>query len=250
VDCVIRSRALIAIIAAVLVTMTATGAAEASHSAWAHCSSHWVPNRYTRQWTNNFYHGQFSWFWTYQPAVQNLNTQFSLNHLYPHTNSGTSFVEVGWYRGFGPEKIAVNSSFYTVMQDSVTPYQEKNFQDAPQNTFVLYEAQYIGFNFSTNKYIWRVYANSQAEPGLWTWENRDLGMGKAISGGETNANGNQMIGRIVPSHLLQISGTWYNWTDATMAQLGDSTFICDQPNVVLTYNVRFDDYQFNGTVVP
>lgn len=243
-------RVVIAFVAAILLTMSATGAAEASHSPWAHCSSFWAPHRYARQWTNNFYHGQFANFWTYQPSVQNLQTQFSLNHVYPHTNSGNSFVEVGWYRGFGFDKIASNSSFYSSMEDSVTPYDEDNFQDAPQNTFVVYEAQYIGFNFSTNKYIWRVYAGSLEEPGLKTWENRDLGAGRGVSGGETNANGNQMIGRIVPSHLLQISGTWHNWTDAFMAQTGDSTLICDQPNVVIGYQIRFDDWQFSGTVVP
>ena len=189
----------------------------------------------------------FGWFYTYQPSVPNLNTQFSLTHLYPFTNSGTSFVEVGVYRGFGPEKIASNSSFYTSRADSVTSYQEKNFRDAPADTFVAYEAQYEGFNFSTNKYIWGVYADDLVNR-LWTWENKDLGMGIALSGGEVNARGVEMRSRIIPSHQLKLDSTWHNWTESFMSQQGDFVRTCDEPDVVWSYNVKFDDYQLSGTI--
>lgn len=219
----------------------------AGHNAWSHCNAD--PNWYADQNTANLYTGIAGWFFTYQPFVPNVNTDFSLSHLYAFRDVGATFVEGGVYRGFGPQKIAMNSSYYSARAEPGQPYKENNYEDAPTNTSVKYKVQNIGFRDVVQKWAWGVYMDDFGNPKV-VWEMAHINWAQALSGGEvTRDRGIEMPVRMTPSHqiLNPGDGLWYNWTDATMSLLGDSTATCNDPGFSISYNVRFDDYQVTGT---
>ena len=230
------------------VSMPVRASDNASHNQWAHCNA--LPNYYADQSvTNLFYQGIFGWFYTYQPNVPSPTTQFSLSHLYPHTNNGSTFMEVGWYKGVGTTVPSTTvSRFYTVHADfGASDYFEENWGIAPNATFIAYEAQYLRFNFSTNKYVWGLYADNLSVP-LREYESAFLSSGLPLSGGEVNASGVQMQVRMIPSHSLKKpDGIWYNWTEPFMASEGGAVETCNDLGFFWSYNVKFDDYQASGT---
>lgn len=245
----LRVRAMAVLLCAVLlVGLSVPRAALATHNQWSHCN---FSNLAAEQSTAHFYEGVFGWMYTYQPAVPNISNSFSLSHLFVFTNNRNSFVEVGWYKGYGLRGNATVSSYYTAFQDSVTPYDEYNYGPAPDATFVPYETQYEGVDPGNFKYIWRVYANSLTTP-LYSWTNKDLSLAIITSGGEISArfpatySGLAMAVRIQPSHQIRLNNAWNSWTDAFMAQQGDTTSTCNDDPFSLTYYTRFDDYSITG----
>lgn len=247
-------RAVIVLVMIVVLMASAQArVALASHSEWEHCPP--TTNDFAKQYTTNFYHGLFGWMHTYNPSLRDINNQFSLSHLFAYTNGGGSFAEVGWYRGVGWQFNTDIPRYYTAGQDSVTAYDERNISSPvpPIGSTITYEVQYEGFDFGTNKYIWRPYANGAAlNP---PWLNKDLAMAIQESGGEIawrfdyrfGKSGTQMAVRVTPAHQINLNGGWNNWNDTFMQSQGDTARTCTHIPYQLQYFHRFDDYVISGT---
>src|SRR5436305_501865 len=141
------------------VFMPSPGFAKPSQ-AWPVCNFGTHPT--SHQFTNNLYLGQEGAFYTFQPNVPDLNTEFSLSHLYPFRDNYNPWVELGWYRGYGPQKKASNSSYFTAMNEVGSGYIEHDFQDAPNATIINYLIENEGFDNVTGKYIWRMYTGTSS----------------------------------------------------------------------------------------
>jgi len=237
-------------IAAVLVPL-GSGAgirdAMATHNQYLHCA--FVPNWYGQQWTDKGYVGMFGWFFTFQPFVPDLNTQFSLSHLYVFAE-GPSFpsVEVGVFRGLGQQRIQTNSGYYSAVEDSVTAYTEHDYEDAASGVYVVYEVQFEGFDFGVMKYMWGVYANDLTTA-RDVWRIKDLPNGHAVSGGEvTRSTGIEMAVSLIPNHQLKTSDSiWHDWNPTFMSQQADNTNICNNLGFGYVSGRQFDSYSVGGT---
>jgi hypothetical protein len=236
----------------VLAMVVGQSSASANHNQWSHCNHPNGLDRFSDQYTANTYTGLAGQMWTYQPSVPNLQTDFSLSHLYMFTDNFTPFIEVGWYRGFGPQKIASNSSYYTAREEPGQPYLELNFEDVPNAQFIGYKVENVGFDDGTAKWHWAVYhapgGQAFGSPFI-TWALASVNWARALSGGEvTTRSGIQMQVFTAAPHILLNPGDaqWHNWTDAYMAETLDTTFTCNDPGFFLSYNVRFDNYVISG----
>jgi hypothetical protein len=220
----------------------------ASHNQWSHCNA--FPGKYAdERITNLFYRGMYGWFFTYQPNVPFPSFQFSLSHLYPHTNNGDTVMEVGWYKGQGRTIPSTTvTRYYTVHADfGPSDYVEENWGIVPDATWKEYEAQYEWFNFSTNRYVWGLYGGDLVNA-LAHYESQFLSNGLPLSGGEVDEVGVQMQVRLTPNHSLKKpDGLWYSWTEAFMASEGGSVATCNDLGLSWTYFRKFDDYQVTGT---
>jgi hypothetical protein len=227
-----------------IVIVASSSVALPAVAAWPVCNA---GHPASHQFTTNYYLGQGGTFYTFQPNVPSLSTQFSLSHLYSfHSDTDyLPFVEVGWYRGVGTEKIATNSSYYTAMREVGAVYMEHDFQDAPDATAINYKIVNGGGD-GTGKWLWLAYANGSV---IFTWHIGQINWARAISGGETNGSGIEMHVWAQPTHelLLPSDGQWHLWTQDLMTLNNDGTTTCADPGLSLSYNTYFDNFVITGT---
>jgi hypothetical protein len=214
--------------------------------AWPVCNAgHPASHQFTAQ-EYNAIGGKF---YTFQPNVPSLTSQFSVSHLYPFRGTNyIPFVEVGWYKGVGTEKIAANSSYYTAMREVGGLYIEHDFQDAPSGVPIEYRLVNVGFNDGTAKWMWWAYADNLQNP-LYPWEIGSINWARGLSGGETNGPGIEMHVWMQPTHQLRLptDGQWHIWNQDLMTLNNDGTTSCADPGLNLGYNVFFDNYVITGT---
>jgi hypothetical protein len=246
----LRGRAT-AIACAAVVAITArvgsSPAIAAPNLAWPVCNFGTHPTAH--QFTANLYLGENGVSYTFQPNVPSLTTQFSLWHLYPMRDNYDPWVEVGWYRGYGPEKIATNTSYFTAKHEIGGIYIEHDFEDVPNNTAINYQLENTGFNPITGKYIWKAYARNDFVNPLFTWEVGSINWARGLSGTEASGAGIEEHGWTQASHqlLLPTDHVWHPWTQALMDLNNDGTTTCADPGLTLGYNTYFDNFVVTGT---
>jgi hypothetical protein len=247
-------RALTAVFAGLLILLgvvLAPNAAVATHNEWSHCNS--FPNLYADQTTTNGYTGIAGRFFTSQPAL-NIASQYSVSHLYVFRTDTGGQVESGWVRGRRDvNNVSLSSStLYTAMSEPGSIYSELYFGDAPAG-YENYKIENLGIDPPTGKFKWGVFfsAGSFSSVPDHTWYMSSINWGQMVSGGEvSNSIGTHMQVTMQPSHqlLLPSDGQWHDWTDGLMTLNNDTTAICNDNNLFLTYTTRFDNYTASGTV--
>lgn len=208
-------------------------------------------NRYAQQRTSLGYIGLFGWLTTYDPAVPNFRTQFSVDHLYVF-NDGGAHVEVGWYKGYGSQVNTSTTSYFSSSEDALTQYEEHDYSAAAAGAHE-YETRWLRYDRGLGRDLWAVWAQD-LNTAKDTWPLLNFPQGYALSGGEVSVKPGyfysqlEMHARISPSHQLQISDTtWHDWTVATMAQFGDTTTDCEDTDYALQWFVQYDDLLASGT---
>lgn len=211
-------------------------------------------NQYAQQRTHLGYIGLFGMIYTYDPVVPQYRSQFSVAHLYVF-NDGSAHVEVGWYKGHGGQTghDTATTSYFSTAQDALTPYQEHDYAAATASTYLKYETRWVGYDFGLQRDLWAVWADDFTTA-KDTWPIASFPQGYGLSGGEVAAqfpatySQLEMHARIAPSHQLQVgNGTWYDWTQANMTLLGDSTSDCEDNSYSLTWYTPYDDLLAAGT---
>ena len=239
----------VAALGAMSITAVA-GSFAVAQSAHAYPGCNSAPNQYADQTTDGGYKGQAGWFYTAAPGVHKYTQDFSLTHLYTFVNGGNSEVEVGHYKGYGPEQNAYPyPHFYSSKQDSVTPYTEHDYEEVPHNSWVFYETNYLGYDQTHQWYNWAAYTNSTS-PRI-TWHNKDMaGAGQATAGGEiaSTTKGDTMNVSAEPHDQLKTNNsTFSDWTPQLMSSRGDTTRTCNDPGYAFSYQSQFQRFTASGS---
>jgi len=201
---------------------------------------------YAQQYNNNTnYWGEFGWYYTYNPTVYDIYTDFTVSHAYiQQYYASVSFVEVGWYKGYGPQRQVSVPYYYAVHEDQYSGYQETDFNDYPNlGSSRLYELLYTGHDYTTNKAKWSFYYRDQTSPKL-TAEVASLDGGEPLAGGEVDgqgSDGTQIQVHGTPEWQVENhSNTWLNWTTAI------STVTCADPGFSYKANTAYTDFSASG----
>lgn len=213
------------------------------------------PNRYAQQSTvKDGYKGVYGRLEVHTPSVPNYQSAFSLSHVYPFykPSGGSSFIETGWYKGYGTQAIAYpGPRDYTAKSDSVTPYTEYDLGTAGSDgSKRVYEVQYEDYSASTGLFIWRAYAGSLASP-IQTWAHKDMAVAQVVTGAEVSNSANSGSQGFSKSDSLQLkvnNNTYSLWNPALMTARGDSTTACDDANLSFVFNVNYTQHSVTGTV--
>jgi len=242
-----------AIVPIVTVVVTPVGRAYAYSS----CGYPNVNNAFADQVTSHEYKGMYGWYYSNLPSLPNYTDDFSDSHLYLSAGSatGSSFIEVGDYKGSGYTHDAPAFSggyFYTAYGSSTDPYDEIDFGEVPQSTYVDYEIQYTGYNDSDGEWKFAAYGNSSL---LATWGTPSQSAGVALAGGEIGHEsgtgyfpGTEMLTTAEPDfQLLDTSGNWNNWTPSYMSSVGDSVTTCNDPGFTFSYSSDYMQFSATGT---
>jgi hypothetical protein len=214
------------------------------------------PNRYAQQATTlDGYKGVYGRYEIGSPYVANYNSAFSLSHIYPYykPSGGSSFVEVGWYKGYGPGAIAYpGPRDYTAKADSVTPYTEYDYSSAGSSGAMKdYKVEYLGYNSSSGTFTWGAFAGNLATP-VQYWAHKDMATAAAIAGAEVSSNASSGSTGFSHQNSLKLQtsfGSGYSlWNSSLMSSRSDATGACNDASLVFNFVSNYTEHTVSGTV--
>jgi hypothetical protein len=214
------------------------------------CPSTGQYHDFAHQYVGGSYYGQYGWFVTYNVSVPRPNTAFSLSHLYSYYGSSDptqayTWVEVGYYKGYGPQLVVTTPHYYYAWSDAGTYHEVDSSKTPSVGSTRVYEVEFQGHNYTLGTDDWYVY-----------WDGFDIADGKihlssmpssnALAGAEVQSDSSswtQVQMHATPDQeVIRSNYTWPSWTSSNFP----ATAACQSTGLTLTETTKFTNFSASG----